>query len=295
MKEENQALVPYSLNNPFGNMLALRERMFSVSTSTNSSINIRISQQYKPDGKGGTALGFGASVHHCAVVLAKYLEHQFEFYGLRGKQILELGCGTGFLSVLCSVMGAKLVIATDGDDLSVDLTRENFESNAVALSGAYVCSRLLWGNEGDMQLVHGLLRDGQSYPDVILAADVRGGTLECFSVHLYVFRSNLVYHSALESFFLCLVPYFATLSQVVAAPYAAAYEDFVRTLDGLCDTDTVVLLAYQRRHRDEDRCFELLAATFHVSRLPRSASIHPDFRQLPIFIFSLRKKQGSAA
>eukprot|EP01031_Cornospumella_fuschlensis_P030706 gene30706-37102_t len=248
-------------------MLALPERMFSVSTSANSSINIRISQQYKPDGKGGTDLGFGASVYHCAVVLAKHLEHQFEFYGLRGKQILELGCGTGFLSVLCSVLGAKLVIATDGDDFSVDLTGKNFESNAAALSGA--------GNEGDMQRVQGLLRDGQSYPDVILAADV------------------------------------------VAAPYAAAYEDFVRTLDGLCGTDTMVLLAYQpsrdagislahsfksqlacgnqRRHRDEDRCFELLAATFHVSRLPRGASIHPDFRQLPIFIFSLRKKQGLAA
>ncbi|RYY84222.1 hypothetical protein EON63_09705 [archaeon] len=144
MEQSSLALVPYTLNNPFGDVLTLSERIFSVAPTADSSIDIRISQQYKPDGKGGTSLGFGASVYHCAVVLGKFVEMHTDLYDLKHKQVLELGCGTGFLSVLCSVLGAKFVLATDGDEGSVELSRQNFLANSAALSGAYRCSRLLW-------------------------------------------------------------------------------------------------------------------------------------------------------
>lgn len=46
-------------------------------------------QAWKGDGKGGTDIGFGASVYPAAYVLAEYLERHP--YLVRGKRVIELG------------------------------------------------------------------------------------------------------------------------------------------------------------------------------------------------------------
>ncbi len=48
-----------------------------------------------------------------------------------GKDILDLGTGTGILSIMASKLGAKSITATDIDDWSIENCRENFELNGV--------------------------------------------------------------------------------------------------------------------------------------------------------------------
>lgn len=51
--------------------------------------NTHTTQAWKGDGKGGTDIGFGASVYPAAYVLAEYLERHP--YLVRGKRVIELG------------------------------------------------------------------------------------------------------------------------------------------------------------------------------------------------------------
>ncbi|KAJ8125445.1 hypothetical protein O1611_g8195 [Lasiodiplodia mahajangana] len=51
---------------------------------------------------------------------------------VRGKAVLELGAGTGFLAILCAKhLGARRVTTTDGDETVVDYLKENLALNEV--------------------------------------------------------------------------------------------------------------------------------------------------------------------
>ena len=92
---------------------------------------------------------------------------------LTHKSILELGAGTGFLSILCAKLGAHRVLATDGDWRVCATLRENVAGNNVA--GVVDVGRLLWGTSG-CGVVETTAEpdDPQEYitPDIVLAADV---------------------------------------------------------------------------------------------------------------------------
>lgn len=67
-------LVLFSHASPFQDSHQLSERIVCVFDKV-----LTISQRWKAGGKGGTDIGFGAVVYHCAVVLSLYLEaHPFE-------------------------------------------------------------------------------------------------------------------------------------------------------------------------------------------------------------------------
>ncbi|KAL4443141.1 hypothetical protein ABPG74_002208 [Tetrahymena malaccensis] len=59
-------------------------------------------------------LGTAGRIYDCSIILAKYLLRQNDLGNqkLRGKNILELGCGTGCLSLFLASQGAN-VVATD--------------------------------------------------------------------------------------------------------------------------------------------------------------------------------------
>lgn len=63
------AIVEFSLCNPFTETLKLPDRMFQFDQR-----QLVIDQQWKPGGKGGTSIGFGASVYDCSVVLAYFIQ-----------------------------------------------------------------------------------------------------------------------------------------------------------------------------------------------------------------------------
>jgi protein-lysine N-methyltransferase EEF2KMT len=92
---------------------------------------------------------------------------------IRGKSILELGAGTGFLSILCAKhLQAKHVTATDGDEGVVEALRENLFLNDLDNEQTVITSILRWG--------HGLRgtwveEDYEAWPyDVVVGADIVG-------------------------------------------------------------------------------------------------------------------------
>ncbi|KAF8462045.1 hypothetical protein BDZ91DRAFT_735773 [Kalaharituber pfeilii] len=100
-------------------------------------------------------------------------------FELRGNTVLELGAGTGFISVLCAKLGANRVIATDGDWRVCDALWENVELNEV--EEVVRVRRLFWGS-GVMEVAEDLEGEGAGDElgngvgaeriDLILGADV---------------------------------------------------------------------------------------------------------------------------
>jgi SAM-dependent methyltransferase len=62
---------------------------------------------------------------------------------LRGKSVLELGCGAGLGSLTCAALGASRVWATDGNPEAVELALENARANR--LDSAVLPRVLPWG------------------------------------------------------------------------------------------------------------------------------------------------------
>ena len=217
---------------------------------------VRIKQAWTEGGRGGSAIGFGCSVYNCSFVLSHYLEKRPSL--ITGKDVLELGCGPGLLSIVAGIAGeATSVVATDGDDISVSLTSENIKANNFVCSsgsGSNKCTarRLLWGDTPDLQAFHA---EGKClHFDVILAADV------------------------------------------VAVPYETAYDDLLFTFQKLLSPQGVVLLCYQQRHRTEERFFRRLRRDFSVEKVEQS-ELHADFQDhktlVPVQLFRVTRPPGN--
>lgn len=71
----------------------------------------------------GTAFGTGAheTTKLCIGSLKRYVK--------TGSHVLDLGCGSGILSILCRKLGASLVLGTDIDSNAVLVAKENCEVN----------------------------------------------------------------------------------------------------------------------------------------------------------------------
>lgn len=80
---------------------------------------------------------------------------------LKDARVLELGAGTGFLSVLCAKLGAAAVTATDGSDRMVELLKRNVEMNNV--QDTVSCEQLWFGTQSDIE---------ERQFDLILGADI---------------------------------------------------------------------------------------------------------------------------
>lgn len=128
---------------------------------------VTVQQRWKDDRKGGSKLGFGASVYDSAFLLADFCQRHVD---VGGKRVVELGAGLGLTSIgvaLCEPGPAEVVV-TDGDgDLLKEVTEGNLASNVPAgvLARSRVrCEELLWGDAR----VHALLDPPF---DVVLVAD----------------------------------------------------------------------------------------------------------------------------
>jgi ribosomal protein L11 methyltransferase len=72
-------------------------------------------------------MAFGTGTHEttkmCAVFLHKYLKS--------GYSVIDVGCGSGILSIISCKLGASRVTAVDIDEVAVKVTKENCEINRV--------------------------------------------------------------------------------------------------------------------------------------------------------------------
>lgn len=71
-------------------------------------------------------MAFGTGTHETTSLCMRGVEN----WDLRGKDILDIGCGSGILSILAKKMGAGRVLACDIDDLAVKSASENSKINA---------------------------------------------------------------------------------------------------------------------------------------------------------------------
>ena len=113
----------------------------------------------------------GFRTWEAALFLGAYLSSPPGAHLVSGKSVLELGAGTGFLSILCAkFLSAQRVLATDGSQLVVNDLKANLHLNGLEGSELIQTAILQWGHA----LIGGVAdgrKDSRSY-DVVLGADV---------------------------------------------------------------------------------------------------------------------------
>jgi ribosomal protein L11 methyltransferase len=119
-------------------------------------------------------MAFGTGNHETtATIIESILKNN-----LTGKTILDMGCGTGILSILASMKGAEQITAIDIDKWSYEGTLENAQLNNIKNIDIYLGDAGLLG-EKSFDLIFAnihknvLLNDMQAYFNVLNA----GGTL----------------------------------------------------------------------------------------------------------------------
>lgn len=70
-------------------------------------------------------MAFGTGHHQTTSMMMEYILEE----DLQGKSVLDMGCGTGILSILASKRGADPILAIDYDPLCYDSTIENSRLN----------------------------------------------------------------------------------------------------------------------------------------------------------------------
>jgi predicted nicotinamide N-methyase len=120
--------------------MTLSERVFPLprlqrrlhQSNTNGTIVIR----QQAGGSGAT----GMTVWNSGLLLARLLDELVEKLSATprlkdfwsGQDVLELGCGTGIGSIAAHLLGAKSVVATDGNDKVLELAQKNIQRNCIS-------------------------------------------------------------------------------------------------------------------------------------------------------------------
>ncbi len=119
-------------------------------------------------------MAFGTGNHETTTMMLEFILQQ----DLSGKTVLDMGCGTGILSILASMKGAKKVTAIDIDEWSYDGTLGNTRLNKIFNIDVKLGDATLLGNQKfDLILANiqrnVLLNDMSKYNEVLNT----GGTL----------------------------------------------------------------------------------------------------------------------
>ncbi|WP_321372702.1 50S ribosomal protein L11 methyltransferase [uncultured Draconibacterium sp.] len=159
-------------------------------------------------------MAFGTGNHETtATIIESILQND-----LSGKTILDMGCGTGILSILASMKGAKQITAIDIDKWSYEGTLENAQLNNISNIEIRLGDASLLGNEkydlifanihknvllNDMEAYHSVLNNGgtlimsgfytEDIPDIVAKAEELGMKNAGF-----VEKNNWVAHSFLK-------------------------------------------------------------------------------------------------
>jgi len=122
-------------------------------------------------------MAFGTGTHEttqmCSILLDKYVKS--------GSEVLDVGCGTGILSIIASKLGAGKVEAIDIDEVAVKVARENIEIN---------------GESSKIRAFQGVLSDlkpeEQKY-DIIVANIIANVIIDLSSLIPYYLKKNSLF------------------------------------------------------------------------------------------------------
>ncbi|XP_054473439.1 uncharacterized protein LOC129106126 [Anoplopoma fimbria] len=109
---------------------------------------------------------FGAVMWPAALALCSFLEHNGKRVNLRGKEVLELGSGTGLVTIVASLLGAS-VTATDLSDVLGNLRANVMRNTREHCSYTPQVKALSWGYDLESTYPSSVYRY-----DYVLAADV---------------------------------------------------------------------------------------------------------------------------
>lgn len=146
---------------------------YTVPSSTLEAPSITLLEARSLLASSGTT---GLRTWEAALFLGAYLFSSPGRHHILNQEVLELGAGTGFLSILCAKhLGAKRVLATDGSLEVINHLESNFFLNGLAGAELVDTAVLKWGH----MLTDGILKDHNRTRscDLILGADVVGNDL----------------------------------------------------------------------------------------------------------------------
>ena len=114
---------------------------------------------------GKASDGLGAVVWDCGLALANFLSRNPEV--VRGKRVIDLGCGTGIAGIAAAACGAKSIVVSDAVESYVSLALENARDNGFGdkVSGLVMewGTRPLIANDFDIILCADGLYDSKGY------------------------------------------------------------------------------------------------------------------------------------
>ena len=105
-------------------------------------------------------MAFGTGAHHTTRMCLEFLERVME----PGLDMLDMGCGSGILSIAARLLGAKRAVAVDIDPIAETVARDNADMNGLSQDGYEIYIGNLLADEGLRQ------RIGGPYP--VVAANI---------------------------------------------------------------------------------------------------------------------------
>lgn len=90
------------------------------------------------------ASSFGSGQHYTTKLCLEFLDKT----DLKGKKILDLGCGSGILSIAAMLLGAESAVAVDVEENAVRIAGENAEKNHIdSASYTALCGNIITDSE----------------------------------------------------------------------------------------------------------------------------------------------------
>lgn len=188
-------------------------------------------------------MAFGTGQHETTRMCLEALERRVT----AGARVLDLGCGSGILSIAAVKLGAREVVALDIDANCVRITRENARANGV--------SGVVRASEGTLRDDPQMGTDGHRIDGARVAAESGGAAADPMLLEGFdVVVANIIARVIVD----LAAPIFAALApggRLIASGIIAAREDEVTV--ALC---AVGLLVESSRTMGEWRCIEAVRA-----------------------------------
>ncbi|KAI8598744.1 hypothetical protein EDD21DRAFT_381655 [Dissophora ornata] len=273
-------LIPWKYCNVYANNRS-PERLF-VFQGHSIFIHQRLDEKVTIDQNTGNVVWDGA------YLMSKYLESHIK--DLQGKTCLELGAGTGLVSIVAWLLGASNVLATDLEGPHTEHVKKNTSVNATRIA-----SERQQAIQEEVQQPTA----GQEERDLSVLSRRRRRdrlrTIELKSENLHVAPldwstptlPDSVAFQGPFSYILC--------SEILYLPQF--HRALLKTITRFSDDDTIVVLLWKQRGLGEERFFDIAARPstgWNIQFLDRNV-LDAEFRDQPYGIAQMTRKPPKGA